>query len=83
MNSGNLNSGIDAPEIPAAADALGPHLEMPRASTENQLDTAFTRMLRQQIDALVVKPDPSFVYRCERLVTLTARHTHYLLRLLV
>jgi hypothetical protein len=56
VNSGNLNSRIDAPEIPAAADALGQHLEMPRGSTENQLDTAFTRLLRQQIDALVVKP---------------------------
>ena len=74
VNPSNLNSRIDATEVQAAADALGQHLEMLTASTDNELETAFTAMVRQQVNALVVKPDPFFVYQCERLVALAARH---------
>jgi putative tryptophan/tyrosine transport system substrate-binding protein len=35
---------------------------------------AFTTMVRQWVDALVVKPDPFFIYRHERLVALAASH---------
>ena len=35
---------------------------------------AFTTMVRQQVDTLVVKPDPFFLYQSERLVTLATRH---------
>jgi ABC-type uncharacterized transport system substrate-binding protein len=62
VNPSNLNSRIDAPEIQAAADALGQHLEVLTASTENELDAAFTTMVRERIDALLVKPDP-FLHR--------------------
>jgi hypothetical protein len=37
VNPSNLNSRIDAHEIQAAADALGQHLEVLTASTENEL----------------------------------------------
>jgi putative tryptophan/tyrosine transport system substrate-binding protein len=74
VNPINRNSRIDAPAIEAAADALGKHLEVLTASTENELDTAFTTMVRQRVDALLVKPDPFFIYQRERLVALAARH---------
>jgi ABC-type uncharacterized transport system substrate-binding protein len=62
VNPSNLNSRIDAPETQAAADALGQHLEVLTASTENELDAAFATMVRKRIDALLVKPDP-FLHR--------------------
>ena len=58
LNPSNPNSQIDTPAIQAAADALGQHLEVLTATTEDELETAFTTMIRQQVDALVVKPDP-------------------------
>jgi putative ABC transport system substrate-binding protein len=74
VNSRNLNSRIDAPEIQAAADVLGQHLEVLTASTENELDAAFTTMVRERIDALLVKPDPFFINQCKRIVALASRH---------
>jgi putative tryptophan/tyrosine transport system substrate-binding protein len=74
VNPSNLNSRIDAPEIQVAADTLGRHLEVLTAGTENELDTAFTTMVHQRVDALIVKPDPFFIHGCERLAALAARH---------
>jgi putative tryptophan/tyrosine transport system substrate-binding protein len=74
VNPSNRNSRIDTPEVQAAADALGQHLEVLTAGTENELDAAFAKMARQQIDALVVKADPFFISQHERLVALAARY---------
>jgi putative tryptophan/tyrosine transport system substrate-binding protein len=74
VNPSNLNARIDAPEIQTAADALGQHLEVLTASTENELDAAFTTMVQERIDALLVKPDPFFIDRRKRLVALASRH---------
>jgi putative tryptophan/tyrosine transport system substrate-binding protein len=74
VNPSNPNLRIDAPEIQAAADALGQHLEVLAASTESDLETAFTIMVQERVDALVVKPDPFFVGRHERIAALAARH---------
>ena len=73
VNPVNLNALIDVSEIQAAADALGHHVEAVTASTENELETAFTTMVRRRVSALMVKPDPFFIDRCERLVALAAR----------
>jgi len=86
LNPSNLNSQIDTPAIQRAAGALGQHLEVLTASTENELEMAFTTMVRQRVDALVVKPDPFFISQRERLVTLAAHHAIpaiYSLRLFV
>ena len=74
VNPSNLNSRIDGHEIQAAADALGQHLEVLTASTENELDAAFTTMVQERIDALLVKPDPFFISQRERLAALASRH---------
>ena len=74
VNPGNLNSRIDAREIQAAADALGQHLEVLAASTDSDLETAFTMMVQKRVDALAVKPDPFFVGRHERIAALATRH---------
>jgi putative tryptophan/tyrosine transport system substrate-binding protein len=74
VNPTNQNSRIDSPEVQAAADALGQHLEVLTASAENELDTAFVTMARQRIDALIVKADPFLISLRERLVALAARY---------
>jgi putative ABC transport system substrate-binding protein len=74
VNPSNPNSRIDAPEIQTAADALGQHLQVLAASTENELDAAFTTMVQERIDAILVKPDPFFIDRRKRLVALASRH---------
>src|SRR5262249_16244266 len=71
VNPSNLNSQIDAPEIQAAADSVGQHLEVLTASIENELDTAFTTMVRERIEALLVK---LFIDRRKRLVALASHH---------
>jgi putative ABC transport system substrate-binding protein len=74
VNADNPNAQADAPEIQAAADALGQRLEVLTASTDGDLEAAFTTMVERRAGALVVKPDPFFIDRRERLVALAARH---------
>jgi putative ABC transport system substrate-binding protein len=74
VNPNNPNVGVDVPEAEAAADALGRHLEVLTASTERDLETAFTTMVERQAGALVVMPDPFFFARREQLVALAARY---------
>ena len=52
VNPVNANSLVDVSEIQAAADVLRQHLEVVTASTENELDTAFTAMVPQRVSAL-------------------------------
>ena len=73
VNPSNPNV-VDAPETEAAANAIGRRLEVLTASTERDLEAAFTTMVKRQAGALVVMPDPFFVARREQLVALAARH---------
>src|SRR5215469_12978173 len=70
VNPSNPNIRADVPETQRAAEALGRHLEVLTASTENELDTAFATI---KADALLVMPDPYFLVRRRQLVALTAR----------
>jgi putative tryptophan/tyrosine transport system substrate-binding protein len=74
VNPGNPNFEVDVPDIRAAADALGLHVEVLIAGTDSDLEAAFATMVRQRVGALVVKPDPFFSARRELLVALAARH---------
>jgi putative ABC transport system substrate-binding protein len=73
VNPSNPNV-VDAPETEAAANAIGRRLEVLTASTEGDLEAAFTTMVKRQAGALVVMPDPFFVAQREQLVALAARH---------
>lgn len=72
VNTDNPNVQADAPEMQAAADALGQRLEVLTASTDSDLEAVFTTMVERRAGALVVKPDPFFMDRRERLVALAA-----------
>ena len=74
VNPSNPNVAADAPETEAAANALGRRLEVLTASTEPDLEAAFTTMVKRQAGALIVMPDPLFFARREQLVALAARY---------
>jgi putative ABC transport system substrate-binding protein len=73
VNPSNPNVA-DAPETEAAANAIGRRLEVLAASTERDLEAAFTTMVERQAGALVVMPDPFFFARREQLIALAARY---------
>jgi ABC-type uncharacterized transport system substrate-binding protein len=73
VNPSNPNV-VDAPETEAAANAIGRRLEVLKASTERDLEAAFTTIVARQVGALIVMPDPLFFLRREQLVALEARY---------
>jgi putative ABC transport system substrate-binding protein len=74
VNPSNPNVAALAPETEAAANAIGRRLEVLTASTERDLEAAFTTMVERQAGALVVMPDQFFAVRREQLVALAARY---------
>jgi putative tryptophan/tyrosine transport system substrate-binding protein len=74
VNASNPNAQADAPEEQAAAHVFGQRLEVLTASTDGDLEAAFTTMVQRRASALIVKADPFFIDRRERLVALAARH---------
>ena len=74
VNPSNPNVAVDATETEAAANALERRLEVLTASTELDLEAAFTAMVKRQAGALVVMPDPLFFARREQLVALAAHY---------
>jgi ABC-type uncharacterized transport system substrate-binding protein len=73
-NPTNPNFRTDAPEMRAAADAIGLHLDVLTASTDGDLEAALATMVNQKTGALMVMPDPFFIARREQLVALAAQH---------
>src|SRR5262249_3709136 len=66
----------DARQVEAAARALGQHVEVIKASTEQEVEAAFATLVDLRADTLLVDPDPFFnsQSRVERVATLTLRH---------
>jgi len=73
VNPSNPNV-VDTPETEAAANAIGRRLEVLSASTEGDLEAAFPTMVRRQVGALIVMPDPFFFVRRDQLIALSARY---------
>jgi putative ABC transport system substrate-binding protein len=62
-------------DIEKAARSLGQELIIVPASSERELDAAFTNLKEQHIGALLVATDPFFASRSEQIVELAARYT--------
>jgi putative tryptophan/tyrosine transport system substrate-binding protein len=60
--------------VQEAAQAKGVQLHILKASTESEVDAAFTSLVQRQAGALLVSSDPFFYGRREQLVALAARH---------
>src|SRR5215469_12722472 len=74
VNPGNPNAHTDAPEIQAAADTLGLHIEVVEANTDGDLEVAFTTMIQRRAGALVMLADPFLFARREQIVALATRY---------
>ena len=75
VNPNNPSFEFVVKAVEQAARAKGVQLHILKASIENEIDAAFTSLVRQQAGALVVSSDPFFNSRRELLVALAARHT--------
>ena len=74
VNPNNPNAEPQIKDTQAAAAVLGLQLNLLTASSENDLDIAFSTLIRQRSDALVVSADPFFLNQRDRLVGLAAHH---------
>ena len=75
VNPNNPSFELIVKAVEQAAREMGVQLHILKASIENEIDAAFTSLVRQQDGALVVSSDPFFNSRRELLVALAARHT--------
>jgi ABC-type uncharacterized transport system substrate-binding protein len=60
--------------VRAAAHPLGLKLQVLNASSENDIDAAFSNFVQQRINAIFVGADAFFMSRRDQLVELAARH---------
>ena len=61
-------------DVEAAASAIRRHIEVFKADTNREIETAFAALAQDRADALVVGPDALFIDRRVHLVTLATRH---------
>jgi putative tryptophan/tyrosine transport system substrate-binding protein len=74
LNPTNRDAEAMTIEAQQAARILGLQVHVLRASTEREIDAAFTRMGQLPAGALVIAGDPFFGSRLDQLVALAARH---------
>jgi putative ABC transport system substrate-binding protein len=70
-NASNAESTVK--DVQTAASTLGLQVQIFNASIRHEIDAAFTNLVREQIDALFVGPDPFFNSRRVHLAVLAAR----------
>jgi putative ABC transport system substrate-binding protein len=75
VNPSNPNATQQAKDMQAAASSFRLQLNVLSASSQSDFDNAFTTLVRQQTDALVVSADPFFLSHRDQLVALAARHS--------
>jgi len=76
-------ASAEAREVQDAARSFGIHINLLNASTESEIDAAFTTIVEQKNGALIIGTDPFLLGRRDQLVRLAARHvvpTIYFLR---
>jgi len=74
INPNSPVAEMESEEIQAAARATGQQIHILNASSESNIDAAFTNLVQQRVGALLVGADPFFDSRRNQLVALAARH---------
>jgi putative ABC transport system substrate-binding protein len=74
VNPANPNSQAETTDVQAAARALRLHLQIENATSEREIDAAFTRFVQQRVTVLFAAADAYFVSRSDQLALLAARH---------
>jgi ABC-type uncharacterized transport system substrate-binding protein len=74
LNPGNPNIPTETVDVQAAADPLGLRVYMAKASTADEIDTAFADFVQARVDTLFIAGDPFFFARRVQVTILAARH---------
>jgi putative tryptophan/tyrosine transport system substrate-binding protein len=74
VNPKNVLTEFAVREAQAAALTIGRPIEVLAASAEGDIDAVFASLMKKQVDALVVTPDPMFTQRRDQVTGLAARH---------
>jgi putative tryptophan/tyrosine transport system substrate-binding protein len=61
-------------DVETAAAAIGRQVDVVKAATARDIETAFGKIVQNRVDALIVAPDPLFFDRIVIIATLAARH---------
>jgi putative ABC transport system substrate-binding protein len=74
INPSNPAAESRSKDLQMAARTLERNIHIVSASSESDLETAFTTLIQQRADALLVSTDSFFTSQRDRLVALAARH---------
>src|SRR5437763_6019549 len=74
VNPKDPNAETDTREAQAAADVFGQRLVVAKASTESEIDAAFTLFAEQRVAGLFVDTEPFFTDQRIKIVSLAAQH---------
>jgi putative ABC transport system substrate-binding protein len=74
INPKDANAASDMEEAQAAADKFRLKAVLAQASTESQIDSAFTSFIQPKVAAVFVEPDAFFMDQRKRIVEHAARH---------
>ena len=75
VNPTNPGAESQARDLQEAARTLGVHLQVLNASTDRDIEMAFTTLLQMRASGLVITPDAFFISRIKQVAALTARHS--------
>jgi ABC-type uncharacterized transport system substrate-binding protein len=75
VNASSPISAFQTSMMKDAAQTVGVHLKTFEATSQNDLEATFARLVEQRPDVLVVAADPFFNNRRHELVALAARHS--------
>jgi len=75
VNPKYQTTAAEVRNVEDAARALGIKISVLNASTEDEIDTAFTTIVQQKADALIIGTEPFLLGRRDQLVQLAARHS--------
>jgi len=74
VNAANPNAEMVLGDVEAAARAMSLQLQVQKAGTIGEIDSAFASFARERADALFVGPEPVFRARRVQLALLAAHH---------
>jgi len=75
VNPGYPDHDLQLRELQEAGAMIGQKINVVRAATAHDIDTAFASLVQQGAGALIVANDPFFGSRRDQIVALAARHT--------
>jgi putative ABC transport system substrate-binding protein len=74
VNPKSLRAELQLKQMHEAARKLGLSVQVAKASTEQELDVAFARMVQQQVGGLLVSQEPSYAGWRPQIIALAARY---------